>query len=388
MAQKMNDNQAADGLPKKKAGTISTEASGKKGKADFPKMSLKDALAVPNALQKNGGQPLPAIDMATAVDKSPGSSGFRTITASASAYGLIGGSYKTVFTMRELGEAITQPKSLEEASQARVTATLTPGTFRSIFDYYKGKKFPERQFFVNTIVREFAVDPKQADACCQVFETNMRLVGLIRETPGGDWLATEAAPTVVTKEEIEQAQEEAADVEASTDGLSDEDQAAAARIAEIKEEQEPSSPILPKFNRKVFISHGKNKKVVTQLKELLTYGEFEPVVSVERETTSKPVPDKVMGDMRLCGAGIIHVGTERTIKDEHGEEHHFLNENVLIEIGAAMALYDGRFILLVEKGTKLPSNLQGLYEVRFEGEGLDHDATMKLLKAFNEFKAT
>jgi len=358
------------------------EAAANKGKVDFPKRSLEDALAVPSALQKNAGQPLPAIDMATALNRSPGSSTFRTITASASAYGLIGGSYKTMFTMRELGEEIVQPKSLEEASQARVTAALAPGTFRRIFEYYKGKKFPERRFFVNTIIREFGVTQNQADTCCDVFEANMRFVGLIRETPGGDWLATEATPTLVTEEQVEEAQEEAVDVEA--DGLTAEDQAVAARIA--GGDQEPLPAEAPKSNRKVFISHGKNKKVVTQLKELLTYGDFEAVVSVERETTSKPVPDKVMDDMRGCGAGIIHVGTERTIKDEQGEEYHFLNENVLIEIGAALALYEGRFILLVEKGVSLPSNLQGLYEVRFEGEGLDHDATMKLLKAFNDFK--
>jgi predicted nucleotide-binding protein len=350
-------------------------------------MTLEDALAVPSALQKNGGQPLPAIDMATAVGKSPGSSGFRTLTASASAYGLIAGSYKSTFTMRDLGQAITQPTSIEEASQARVTATLTPSTFRSIYEYYKGKKFPERRFFVNTIVREFRVAEKQAEVCCEIFESNMRFVGLIRETPGGDWLANEAAPTVVTHDQVDEAQDDAAEIEANGAGLTAEDRAVAARVAETSdlEDQDPTPPA-PTVNRKVFISHGKNKKVVTQLKELLTYGDFEAVVSVERETTSKPVPDKVMDDMRVCGAGIIHVGTERTIKDEHGEEHHFLNENVLIEIGAAMALYDGRFILLVEKGTKLPSNLQGLYEVRFEGEGLDHDATMRLLKAFNEFK--
>jgi hypothetical protein len=236
-------------------------------------MTLNDALAVPHALQKNGGHPLPAIDMATGVNKSPGSSVFRTLTASASAYGLIGGSYKTSFTMRELGEAITQPKSVEEAAQARVTAALTPGTFRGIFDYYKGKKFPERKFFVNTVVREFGVDPKQADTCCQVFEANMRFVGLIKETPGGDWLAGEAAPLVLTQDEVAQAEEEAAEVEANTDGLSAEDHAAVARIAEINQEHEQAPPVIPKVNRKVFISHGKNKKVVTQLKELLTYGE-------------------------------------------------------------------------------------------------------------------
>jgi predicted nucleotide-binding protein len=39
----------------------------------------------------------------------------------------------------------------------------------------------------------------------------------------------------------------------------------------------------------------------------------------------------------------------------------------------------------VEKGVELPSNLQGLYQVRYEGEDLGGDATIKLLKAFNDF---
>lgn len=34
----------------------------------------------------------------------------------------------------------------------------------------------------------------------------------------------------------------------------------------------------------------------------------------------------------------------------------------------------------------LPSNLQGLYEIRYEGDRLDYEATMKLLEAFNEFR--
>ena len=78
---------------------------------------------------------------------------------------------------------------------------------------------------------------------------------------------------------------------------------------------------------------------------------------------------------------------ELKLLDQGGEEHRILNPNVLIEIGASLALYGGRFILLVEKGVTLPSNLQGLYEVRYEGNALDYAATMKLLKAFNEFKS-
>ena len=74
-----------------------------------------------------------------------------------------------------------------------------------------------------------------------------------------------------------------------------------------------------------------------------------------------------MNDMRLCGAAIIHVEGERRLIDPETKEHFALNENVLIEIGAAMALYAERFILLVKEGVKLPSNLQGLFEVRYAG---------------------
>jgi predicted nucleotide-binding protein len=142
-----------------------------------------------------------------------------------------------------------------------------------------------------------------------------------------------------------------------------------------------------KTNRRVFITHGKNKKIVDQLKELLTFGNFEPIVSVERESVSKPVPDKVLDDMRSCGAAVIHVGTEQKLLDQDGNEHRVINQNVLIEIGAAMMRYGRNFILLVEEYTTLPSNLQGLYEVRYSGDELDYPATMKLLKAFNEFKS-
>ena len=90
-----------------------------------------------------------------------------------------------------------------------------------------------------------------------------------------------------------------------------------------------------------------------------------------------------MGRGRLC------LGRSRfDFLDDQGNRHHKINENVLIEIGAAMALYGGNFILLVERGVQLPSNLQGLYECRYEGDKLDGDATMKLLKAFNGFQTS
>lgn len=75
-----------------------------------------------------------------------------------------------------------------------------------------------------------------------------------------------------------------------------------------------------------------------------------------------------------------------TITDRDSNEHVLLNPNVLIEIGAAMAFYGRRFILLVREGVRLPSNLQGLYEVRYGGETLDATATIKLLEAIKDIK--
>ncbi|MGN6387182.1 MAG: TIR domain-containing protein, partial [Verrucomicrobiota bacterium] len=139
-------------------------------------------------------------------------------------------------------------------------------------------------------------------------------------------------------------------------------------------------------DKRVFITHGKQKAIVGQLKELLTFGNFEPIVSVEREATAIPVPEKVFEDMRSCGAGVIHVGAEGLYLDRDGAEHTKINDNVLIEIGAAIALYGKKVILLVEKGVTLPSNLQGLYRCEFEGDKLEYDATMKLLKTFSQFR--
>lgn len=144
-------------------------------------------------------------------------------------------------------------------------------------------------------------------------------------------------------------------------------------------------PRSEKGNR-VFITHGKNRKILDQVKELVAFGKFEPVVAQEQETAAKPVPDKVMDEMRACHAAVIHVGSEGSLLDSTGKEVPQINGNVLIEIGAAMALYGRNFILLVEEGVQLPSNLQGLYECRYSGDELNMPATMKLLKAFNGFK--
>lgn len=58
-----------------------------------------------------------------------------------------------------------------------------------------------------------------------------------------------------------------------------------------------------------------------------------------------------------------------------------INTNVLIEIGAAFVLYDQGVVLLWDKRLKVPSNLQGLYRLEFEGAELSFVTGTKLAKA-------
>lgn len=342
-------------------------------KSDFPKNTLEESLRVPQALEDaNGGQPLPPLETAGAMDMSPGSSDFRTILSSSIKYGLTSGSYNTErVSLEETGRNIVEATSEESKRKALVQAALTPSTFRAIWQHFKGKKLPEAGFFQNTVVREFGVPKEHAERCVQIFAANMEFVGLVKALPTGKWLST--APSVEAGLEAE-----------DTAGVSEAEQLVS--VPPLAPPLGKAPVAMPGTKPKVFIAHGKSPQIVAQLKDLLTFGNFDPVVAEEYETTAKPIPDKVIGLMRECAAGIIHVASEEELLDKSGSVHHKLNENVLIEIGAALALYGRKFILLVQKSLHLPSNLSGLYCCFYEGDKLDYEATMKLLKAFSEFR--
>ena len=126
----------------------------------------------------------------------------------------------------------------------------------------------------------------------------------------------------------------------------------------------------------------KNLTIVDQIDELLKISDMESVIAVRDEKTAISVPEKWLGAMKSSDAAIISVTVEEERKDENGE--FLINNNVLIEIGAAMALYDKRIVLLWDKRLEVPSNLQGLYRSTFEGNELSLQEGMKLMKVLKE----
>ena len=249
-------------------------------------------------------------------------------------------------------------------------AMLKPRVLKAFLEKYNNSRLPTDRIAMN-VLGELGVPPDSASETHALILSGAREVGFLRDVKNSTYVDLDSQ------------------LFHTMDGLSDSDELdedGDRKEEDAGREVSPPAPQQNRENNRVFITHGKNRQIVTQLKELLTFGKLVPVVAEDHETVSKPVPDKVLDEMRTCYAAIIHVGNETRVLDTDGNEHTFLNQNVLIEIGAAMALYARRFILLVEKGVSLPSNLQGLYEVRYEGDRLDYDATMKLLRAFNDFK--
>ncbi len=142
----------------------------------------------------------------------------------------------------------------------------------------------------------------------------------------------------------------------------------------------------PSEIKQVFVGHGRNQKILDQVKEILTYGRYEPVVAEEEETTAVPVPRKILDALRRSQAGVINVSADEQFTDGEGKTRFTINQNVLTEIGAAFVLYDEKVVLLTDRRVELPSNLQGIYRCEYEGDSLDFDATMRLLKALNRFR--
>lgn len=346
---------------------------------EIPKHSLLEAVTLAQSLQDNfAGKNAPPHQLAGALDISPTSSRWQSLSGAAVAYGLTDGGYNANdISLTQLGRRIVATEIEGDDAKAKLEAALKPGIMMKFFTKYNRAKLPPEKIAFN-VLGSMGVAPDRVADVFNTIKSNGELVGIIQTTKTGLFVAVDAPLLAAVIASAESQTEEKIEDEAQS-GNGEHKNAAGVP---------PESPALkatPK-NTRVFITHGKNRDIVQQIKELLVFGKFDPVIAVEHETVSKPVPDKVMDDMRSCFAGVIHVDAEDELLDSKGATHHKINENVLIEIGAAMALYKNNFVLLVGKGIHLPSNLQGLYVCHYEGLKLDYEATMKLLKAFNEFK--
>lgn len=344
----------------------------------YPTHELELAAQLPEAIKREAaGRPMKRLLLAQALGLKPASSNFRLWLRSSNKYGLTKGNEKSEFVeLTPLGRRIVDDDAQVRAA-ARREAILAAPVFGDFFRAYDDNRVPS--MLEDVLGSSFGVPIEHRAEAANLIKANGRLARIIKEISGSEYVMLRTGVDIAPPPSQDSSAERQSEVFSEV------------AVNEATQGQ-PSIPKLgtrsqPEENRRVFLGHGKSGgSVVKQIKTILTFGEFIPVVSVERESFSKAVPEKVLDEMRSCEYGIIHVSPESEVTDESGEVKALLNENVLIEIGAALALYGGRFILLVEDGAVLPSNLQGLYQVRYSGDELGHEGTMKLLSALTAFR--
>lgn len=353
---------------------------------DIPAYDLDEAILVAKALvQEYGGHSATPLDVAAAMDLTPTSGKFRMLCGASIAYGLTTGGYNAAqIAPTHLAQQIIEPQEEEADLAGRREAVMKPRIIREFLSKYSGSPLPRDEIGMN-VLKSMNVP---VDRTKQVWDM------VLRSADSVGFLQTIKDRKYVNLGGVKPP--ERTMLVNVVDDASESPQSQIKDLVKTVREPEPSAVAQesrrPAIHndarlRRVFITHGKNTAFIDPIKELLGFGELVPVVSIQKESVAQPVPDKVMNDMRGCGAAIIHVDGELKLLDSEAREHAVINPNVLIEIGAAMALYGRRFILLVRDGIKLPSNLQGLYEVRYQGDSLDGAVTIRLLKAINEMKA-
>ena len=242
-------------------------------------------------------------------------------------YGLTVGTEKAKdIELTERGQRATRPTSPEEKAMALQEAALGVESLAKVYRHFDNAKLPADELFQNTLDRQFGIPREHVEECVQLILANGRFAGMIRDVGGSPYVMLAAGPIPV------EAQAPASEPSrtAATTG------------------PRPGSPALPappvpdtlSTVNAVFVAHGgKNKKLLDQVKQVVQFGRFTPIVAEERESTAIAVPDKIIAEMHACQAAIIIVSADEKRTDADGKETFEVNRNVPIEIGAATVLY-------------------------------------------------
>ena len=154
----------------------------------FPYFDLENTLAIAQSIAENNAcKPYSRLSLAESIDRSPESSGFRTLITSSSSYGLTDGGYVAPqIKLTPLGLSIVAPKNDEEKRQGLIRAAFTIELFGRLYKHFDQHKIPPHENFKNTLIRDFDLDASLVDDCINLFKADGKFVGLIRQVSGSD----------------------------------------------------------------------------------------------------------------------------------------------------------------------------------------------------------
>jgi len=385
----------------------------------FPRNSLKEALAVPRAIEHdNAGKPYDTALLAKqSFNTTPRSSSFEVLLTSSERYGLtVGSSRAKAISLTAEGDAIvaSSDESIRAANIRR--ALLTPKVFEEFFTRYDGKILPSEEILKVVLEQEFQVPKPYVYECYEVLMKNIADYDLL--IPFGDSrtvylgkLMKQAGmpqpPVVEPTAEQPPVVQPPVDQPPVDQPPVDQPPGVQTPVAGPKKGDEKwggltgllttSGPPVPvatpppepaKIDVKVprvFISHCKNKNILRQIKQMLDQGKVERVISEEKETAATPLSDRVSGLMWDCNCAIINISADDEKKEEETLE---INENVIAEVWGAYLHYKKRVILVIDRRLKdkLPNSMQGLTAIFYEQNQISWTDGVRLQSALNEFR--
>jgi len=145
----------------------------------FPKNTLEDSIAIPKAIEeKNAGNPMRAPDLAKAVGfRQSNDWRFTDLLKSANQYGLVTGSgANATVSLTKLGQDIVAPSSPTQRAEALWHALRSVKEFDEVEKFYKAKRIPEDEFFLNTLTRDFSVPRDRVEQFAAVFTKNLEFL--------------------------------------------------------------------------------------------------------------------------------------------------------------------------------------------------------------------
>ena len=137
----------------------------------------------------------------------------------------------------------------------------------------------------------------------------------------------------------------------------------------------------PTGQAQIFISFHEQSGLAAQIAEALDLADLSGRAAERTTTSDEILPAVILRAMRQCAAGVF------LLADGDFTNNGLLAAETQITLGAALALYDQRVLLLHEQGLKLPATLQKLAVCTYTDNTLTWASGACLVKTMKEFVA-
>ena len=340
----------------------------------FPKSTIEEALRIPEAIRdENAGRPLNRVLLAKALDMSPSSSDFRTLIASANKYGLIEGSEKSRdIGLSDLGKRSAYAKEAGEQARLKLEAVMHVELFKLVLERYNSNKVPSSALFGSLLHKDFGVPEPDTERCSGILLRNAEALGVLETVKGAKYVTL--ARVGATPPEPPTPEPRASDPEKPLEATP----------------QPTSTPSAPTGPKPIFIGHGKLKGPVESLVRILDTFKVPYKLAVREASLGRPISKKVRDTMLECGSAILVLTKDEEFTNNKSESIWRPAENVVHEVGAASYAYDGRIVIMKEKGLNLPTNFSDIGYIEFEPDMVEAKTTdiFKELIGFGLLKVT